>query len=253
MPRVTQEYDRWQGFSVHDTHGAPVGSVDDVYVNANSQRPSWIVVRGRSVTNRDHLVPVAGMVVSDNSLELPFTVEQVDAAPGPDADGTLSAEQEQRLYEHYGIEEPEQGRPAPAPVTPSESRPPVPSAPDDAMTRSEEELVITTVSRPAEIVRLRKQVVDDEVTITVPVRREEVRLERIPFTGDEASAARPPDAVTGEGMVEITLFEEEVEVTKRVVPRERIRLEKEIVTEDRDVTEDVRKEQIDIEHLPPEH
>ena len=51
---------------------------------------------------------------------------------------------------------------------------------DDAMTRSEEELRVGTQERETGRVRLRKYVVEDEVTQTVPVKREEVRIEREP-------------------------------------------------------------------------
>jgi hypothetical protein len=52
---------------------------------------------------------------------------------------------------------------------------------DGAMIRSEEEVVTgTTEMRPTERVRLRKVLVTDQVTRTVPVRREEIRLETDP-------------------------------------------------------------------------
>ena len=46
---------------------------------------------------------------------------------------------------------------------------------------------------------------------------------------------------------EVTLREEEVVVEKRAVPRERVRLGTETVTEERQVSEEVRKEQIEVD------
>jgi uncharacterized protein (TIGR02271 family) len=117
---------------------------------------------------------------------------------------------------------------------------------DDAMTRSEEEVRVDTEQREAGRARLRKYVVTDEVQETVPVRREEVRIEREPITDanvDDATAG--PDISEEEH--EVTLMEEEVVADKRVVPKERVRLDKETVTDEREVSEEVRKEQIEAE------
>jgi uncharacterized protein (TIGR02271 family) len=46
---------------------------------------------------------------------------------------------------------------------------------------------------------------------------------------------------------EVTLREEEVVVDKRAVPRERVRLGTETVTDERQISEEVRKEQIEVD------
>ena len=48
------------------------------------------------------------------------------------------------------------------------------------MIRSEEEVSVRKVAKPAERVRLKKVIVEDEVTQTVPVRKEKIRLETDP-------------------------------------------------------------------------
>ena len=114
------------------------------------------------------------------------------------------------------------------------------------MTRSEEELRVGTTEREAGRVRLKKYVVEDEVTETVPVRREEVRVEREPITHanrDDATAG--PDISEQEH--EMTLRAEEPVVEKRAVPKERVRLEKDVETEEREVSETVRSERIDVD------
>jgi len=116
---------------------------------------------------------------------------------------------------------------------------------DNAMTRSEEELRVGTAEREAGRVRLKKYVVEDQVTETVPVRREEVRIEREPITDANLGDATSGPAISEEEH-EVTLHEEEVVAQKRVVPKERVRLEKDVETEERQVNETVRKEQIDI-------
>ena len=114
------------------------------------------------------------------------------------------------------------------------------------MTRSEEQLRVGTMSRPSELVRLRKYVVTEDVTTTVPVEREVLRVEREPIT-----EANVDDALSGPDLsseeAELTLSEEQVVVDKKVVPVERVRLDKDVVTEQRQVDETVRKEQIEVD------
>ena len=117
---------------------------------------------------------------------------------------------------------------------------------DDAMTRSEEELSVGTTQQESGRARLRKYVVEDEVTKTVPVKREEVRIEREPITDANAGAATDGPAISEEEH-EVVLHEEEVVTEKRAVPKERIRMDKDTVTDEQQVSETVRKEQVDVD------
>src|SRR4051812_38909610 len=103
------------------------------------------------------------------------------------------------------------------------------------MTRSEEELRVGTERRQTGTARLRKYVVTENVTQTVPVRREEVRLEREPITDANIDDAMDGPAISDEEH-EVVLHEEQPVVDKRVVPKERVRLDKEAVAEDAQVS-----------------
>ena len=109
------------------------------------------------------------------------------------------------------------------------------------MTRSEEELRVGTESRERGRARLRKYVVTETQQVTVPVQREEVRVEREPITDANLDAATSGPAISEEEH-EVTLREEEVVVDKRAVPKKRVRLDTETVTDERQVSEEVRKE-----------
>ena len=114
------------------------------------------------------------------------------------------------------------------------------------MTRSEEELRVGTAQRERGRVRLRKYVTTEQVQQTVPVRRERVRVEREPITDANIDAATSgPDISEAEH--EVMLREEEPVVEKRVVPKERVRLDKDTVTGEERVAEEVRKEQIEVQ------
>jgi uncharacterized protein (TIGR02271 family) len=112
------------------------------------------------------------------------------------------------------------------------------------MTRSEEELRVGTAERERGRARLRKYVVTEQVTQTVPVKREEVRLEREPITDGNVDKALDGPEISEEEH-EVVLHEEEPVVEKRTVPKERVRMEKESVADEAQVSEEVRKEQIE--------
>ena len=112
------------------------------------------------------------------------------------------------------------------------------SATEAEVTLSEERLQVDRRRRPHERVRLRKYVVTEYVTVRVPVKREEVSLERIPIDEDDGEPADGP---------EVVLMTEEPVIEKHVVARERVRLHKDVMTAEREVTETVRREQAEIE------
>jgi uncharacterized protein (TIGR02271 family) len=112
------------------------------------------------------------------------------------------------------------------------------------MTRSEEELHVDTARRERGRARLRKYVVTEQVQTSVPVQREEVRVEREPITDANVNQALDGPEITEEEH-EVVLHEEEPVVEKRAVPKERVRLEKDTVTDERKVSDEVRKERIE--------
>ncbi|MGV9291145.1 DUF2382 domain-containing protein [Streptomyces sp. NPDC003719] len=117
---------------------------------------------------------------------------------------------------------------------------------DDAMTRSEERMHVGVEEHEVGRARLRKYVVTEEVEQTVPVRHEEVRVEREPITDanrDEAMAG--PDL--GEAEHEVTLHEERAVVETETVPVERVRLTTEEHIENETVRGRIRKERIEAE------
>ncbi|GAA2992512.1 PRC and DUF2382 domain-containing protein [Streptomyces fulvorobeus] len=112
----------------------------------------------------------------------------------------------------------------------------------DEMIRSEEQLHVGTEEYESGRARLHKYVVTENVTRTVPVSHEEVRVVREPLMPDEKSTGRTD---IGEQDVEVTLHAERATVRKEAVPVERVRLETNKVTEQKEVSAEVRKEKID--------
>jgi uncharacterized protein (TIGR02271 family) len=139
----------------------------------------------------------------------------------------------------------DQGRPMPAGAGAGADR--ARAAAEGDMVRAEEELQIGKESHESGRVRLRKWVETEHVTRTVPVSHEEAHLQREPIGVDEADGTEVGDL--SESDREMVLNEEQIVVNKRVVPKERVRLEKETVTEDVPVEADLRRERVEVEGL----
>jgi uncharacterized protein (TIGR02271 family) len=114
--------------------------------------------------------------------------------------------------------------------------------------RWEEELQASKTDQQVGEVAVRKHVVEETRTVEVPVRREEVRVERRPVTGE----APTETAFTGdEASVRVPVMEEQVEIRKVARPVEEIEITKTPVQETRQVQDTVRREEFDIEDTTP--
>lgn len=260
MPEMTDAY-QWHGRTVLSADGEQIGKITDIYQDPQTGKLEWATVNTGLFGMKSNFVPLAGASPAGEHVQLQVTKEQVNAAPNVDPDGELSEREEDRLFVHYGIPYTQEGsvtaegQPDPLGTerTAGGAREAVghdvsgPTA-DEAMTRSEEELRVGTRRREAGRVRLRKYIVTEMQTQTVPVQREEVRVEREPITDENVDQALEGPAISEEEH-EVVLHEEEPVIEKRVVPKERVRLGKETVSEEQTVSEEVRKEQIEADGL----
>jgi uncharacterized protein (TIGR02271 family) len=232
----------WIGRTLVDAAGRPVGGIADIYADDDTGQPEWIAVRtGRSGPNIS-FVPIKGATAAGEDLQVPFTSNQLDGAPSVAADGHLTQEEEQRLYAHYGFD---YGQTRSDSGLPEGSGRAAPGGTDRAMTRSEEELQVAKSTQEAGRVRLRKWVEVERVETTVPVAREEVRVEREPITDGNIDQAMSGPEIT-ESEHEVVLHEEKAVASTTVQPKERIRLEKDVVADQQPVTADLRKERVEV-------
>ena len=251
MPPSIDTIQSWQGRTMVDPAGDKLGTIDAIYIDDETGQPEWATVTRGLFTAKAAFVPLAQAQDMGDSVQVPYDKQQVTDAPSPQADGSLSQDEEAELYRHYGLEYTESRSDSGLPAGTPDDRDTVgrdTSGPttDDAMTRSEEELRVGTETRERGRARLRKYVTTEQQTVTVPVQREEVRVEREPITDANLDDATRGPAISEEEH-EVTLREEEVVVDKRAVPKERVRLDTETVTEERQVSEEVRKEQIQVD------
>ena len=223
--------------------GSAIGTVQDIYLDRDTGAPEWAFVSTGWFGNKGTFVPLANAAWTGSELSVAYPKDQVKGAPTMDPDGELSESEEAGLYDYYGLDYSEQtsGSGLPEGETPAKG-----TSTDDAMTRSEEELAVGKTSQERGRARLKKYVVTEEVDQKVPVQREEVRLEREPVTEANVDQATQGTDIS-EDEHEVVLREEQPVVEKRTVPKERVKLSKETETEEAQVSEQVRKEQIEPE------
>jgi uncharacterized protein (TIGR02271 family) len=268
----------WIGHTLVDRSGDKIGKIVDLYADEATGQPEWIAVNTGRFGSKVSFVPLAGAERAGDDLRVPYEVDQVKDAPKADPDGQLSQEEEARLYGHFGFDYDLDDSPTGLPRTgddgprsrsgtraggetgrrtggrkaraAAEGRDTSGPTTDDAMTRSEEELRVGTERREVGRARLHKYVVTEDETVTVPVSKEKVRIEREPITGENVERAMDGPAISEEEH-EVILHEEQPVVGKEAVPKERVRLDTENVTEERRVTDEVRKERIEAEGDDP--
>jgi hypothetical protein len=154
----------WRGKTVRDREGEKLGTLGALYLDADTDRPAYAGVHTGLFRHHESVVPLDGAQEVDGDVRLPYDAAQVRDAPNVDPDVALDDDEQARLHEHFGETESPAGSDA---------------APE--VVRSEEEVrVHPGPMRPRERVRLKKYLVTDYVEKTVPVRREEVRVEHEP-------------------------------------------------------------------------
>ncbi|RAM36991.1 DUF2382 domain-containing protein [Arthrobacter globiformis] len=256
--------------NVLSADGDKIGSVGQVYANDTDGQPTWVTVKTGLFGTSESFVPLQGARLEGSDVVVPYTKDQVKDAPRVDTDGHLEPSEEDRLFGHYGLDDHQNyggtgtrgdagyadtgsaaysdTRTGTADATGTVGRDTSGPTTDDAMTRSEERLNVGTETQAAGRARLRKYVTTENVTKTVPVQREEVRIEREPITeANRGAALSGPDISEEEH--EVTLHEERPVIEKETVPVERVRLDKETVTDEVTVEEEVRKEHIETDGI----
>ena len=240
---ITQDQVRdLMGSQLIDPAGTKIGKVGQIYLDDQTGQPEWATVNTGLFGSSESFVPLAQAETTGGEIRAPYDRDKIKDAPNVSADGGhLDQAEEVELYRYYGLDYSE-SRSDSGPAGKDVSGPNT----DDAMTRSEERLHAGTETVTAGKARLRKWVETEQQQVTVPVKKEKARLETEPITdANRGDGMSGPDLSEEEH--EVTLTEERPVVAKETVPVERVRVTKDVETEDHQVTEDVRKERVDAE------
>jgi len=264
------------GATMHGADGQKIGKIVDVYESTQAEDGTFVTVHTGMFGGHASFVPLAQASLQGKDVVVPYDKNLVKDAPRVQADQDLTSVEEDRLYQHYNLSP---GSPAPeaeaagAPGRHAEEtaiprgtkrqdsdgdgvfddvkdtavgRDTSGLTTDDAMTRSEERLQVGTQRTETGRARLRKRIVTEQVSTTVPVSHDEVVVEREPIT--EANMPKATDGpALSEEEHEVVLNAERPVVAKETVPVERVKLGTQTVTEQQQVNETVRKEQIETE------
>jgi uncharacterized protein (TIGR02271 family) len=272
--RATTVEDLYTEYTVYDRHYEKIGKVDDLFVDENDQ-PEYIGVKMGFLGTRSTLIPIDLVRVNDKRrlVEVAADKETVKDGPTFSDDREITPEFEQQVLDYYSVETRQASleRQAYGAYYPSATsdeqvdlqpgehagvaagdveREPLVSpgqegrakrgtdrtAEDEVrVQRSEEELVAGTRERGAGAVKVRKRVRTDRERLSVPKKREEVSVERVPVEEGRRQEASESGIVDEDDEIRIPIIEEEVVVEKRPVVKEEIRLRKEVVEEEEDV------------------
>jgi len=257
--RFNRDLERYLGYDVVDRDGNGIGTLDCLWADHTGE-PAFVGIRTGWFLGKTHVVPAQSVEVSERGqrLRLPYTEEKVKNAPAYDAADEMTSAMEREVYSYYGTagsslthattgtgaagtatqrtgEALRSGRP--------ETRREGSTREEATLQLSEEQLRIGKREVEAGGVRLRKIVRTEVVNQPVELRREEVVIERVPAN----EARRTGEATFDEQEIYIPLRREEAVVEKETRVREEVRARKESQTDTQQVTEHVRKEDVEVQ------
>jgi sporulation protein YlmC with PRC-barrel domain len=102
--REQAEMMEWRGCEVVDQDGDRVGKLDEIYLDRETGAPEWAIVNTGLFGRKSSFVPLKEALREGEMIRVPYEKEQIKDAPNIDPDGEISAEEEQQVYAHYGLE-----------------------------------------------------------------------------------------------------------------------------------------------------
>jgi len=188
-----------------------IGHVGDIYYDDESRRVECVGVKGDALGFKRQWVPAQGAVLEGDGLHLSYGRDEFEDAPRWDDDRDLDEDRYGAVRDHF--------------------------------VRHEEELQVGKQQVSAGSMRLRKWVETEPVQADVELQRETAHVTREPI---DEPIGRDTDAFE-EQEVEVPLTAEQAVVSKRVVAKERVGLEKDVETERQTVQDELRKERVDVD------
>jgi len=230
------QLERMLAYNVDDSQGNRIGHVSGLWVDSQNQ-VEFVGVKTTWLVGKTHVFPEQGMQVNHarEIIRAPYTTEVIKNASAFDPGAELTqAEQRQvfNYYKDYGL----QGSAQQGQQQRGQSRE------EATVPLVEEHLKVGKRQVEAGGVRLRKIVRTENINQPVELRREEIKIERVPGQGAQVSGK----AFAGEDIY-IPLRREEPVIQKDAQVREQVRVQKTASTDRQQVSEQVRKEDVEIE------
>ena len=103
-PEVELNVADWHGKTLIDCDGEKIGKLEDVYVDVETDEPQFATVKEGLIGRHLTFVPLGGIKVGPDELQVPVSKEQVKDAPNIELRGEeLSQADESALYHHYEL------------------------------------------------------------------------------------------------------------------------------------------------------
>jgi uncharacterized protein (TIGR02271 family) len=237
--------ERLQNTNVYDVDGDKVGSVGQVYLDDQSGQPSFVTVQTGLFGTKETFVPLDRATETAEGLSVPFRKDFIKDAPNLDADGSLSPQDEERLYQYYGLDGHAAGTPQTRENQSAGGTDAIDAVQDtdrESVVVRDEQLNVGTETRESGRVRLRKHSYTDTETVEVPVSREEVVVER------ESIDPNSPEALRNTGDEEVVVTtHEEVPVVDKTATAEKVTVDKNTIQDTERVSGTVQREDVEVE------
>ena len=95
----------WHGKNLVDRYGDKIGKLEDVYVDVETDEPIFGTVKEGLIGRHLTFVPLGGITIGPDNLQVPVSSKQVKDAPEIALDGgELSQRDESDLYHHYQLD-----------------------------------------------------------------------------------------------------------------------------------------------------
>jgi PRC-barrel domain len=95
------------GKKVLDQMGQTIGKIKEIYADGGDGEPTWVTVEaqgGGLGAKQTVFIPLARLKQEDDKLGVPYSADHIENAPEIESTDELSAEDERRLRDHYGID-----------------------------------------------------------------------------------------------------------------------------------------------------
>ncbi|GAA4777240.1 PRC and DUF2382 domain-containing protein [Citricoccus nitrophenolicus] len=235
--------EKLQDATVYGTDGDKIGSVGQVYLDDQTNQPTFVTVSTGLFGTKETFIPISKATPSQDGLQVPFDKAFVKDAPNIDTDGSLTPQDERRLYEYYSMDyqgtdtggdtDAARGTTAGGGVAGQDS---------ESVVARDEQLNVGTETRESGQVRLRKHSYTDTETVEVPVAKEEVVVER------EAVDPNSPEALQDTGDEEVVVTaREEVPVVDKTATAEKVTVDKNRMQDTEQVAGTVQHEDVEVQ------
>ena len=92
-----------RGDDLYDGDGDKIGTIEEIYLDAETDEPAWAVVQTGLLGTKRIFVPLRDATEGEEGVTVPYDKDTVKDAPEVDHDGAISKDEESALLRHYGL------------------------------------------------------------------------------------------------------------------------------------------------------